>query len=87
MRQPGMRFCRNPRLFLPARGVRGPTFHVERGSGIGSRVVLQRACPRLFHVERGFYPVWRRYQRALKQRNTALRQGASLRALSAWNPE
>jgi DNA replication and repair protein RecF len=41
----------------------------------------------VFHVERGFYPTWRRYQRALKQRNTALRQGASARALSAWNQE
>lgn len=41
----------------------------------------------VFHVEHGFYEVWRRYQRALKQRNTALRQGASSRALSAWNHE
>jgi DNA replication and repair protein RecF len=41
----------------------------------------------VFHVEHGFYPVWRRYQRALKQRNTALRQGASPRALAAWNEE
>lgn len=41
----------------------------------------------VFHVERGFYPVWRRYQRALKQRNTALRQGATARALAAWNLE
>ena len=41
----------------------------------------------VFHVEHGFYPIWRRYQRALKQRNTALRQGAAARALSAWNQE
>lgn len=41
----------------------------------------------VFHVEHGFYPTWRRYQRALKQRNTALRQGAAPRALSAWNQE
>lgn len=41
----------------------------------------------VFHVEHGFYPTWRRYQRALKQRNTALRQGAGPRALSAWNQE
>lgn len=41
----------------------------------------------VFHVEHGFYPTWRRYQRALKQRNTALRQGAAPRALTAWNQE
>ena len=41
----------------------------------------------VFHVEHGFYPIWRRYQRALKQRNTALRQGAGPRALAAWNLE
>ncbi len=41
----------------------------------------------VFHVEHGFYPTWRRYQRALKQRNTALRQGAASRALAAWNQE
>lgn len=41
----------------------------------------------VFHVEHGFYPVWRRYQRALKQRNSALRQGASPRALAAWDQE
>lgn len=28
----------------------------------------------VFHVEHQFYPVWARYQRALKQRNAALRQ-------------
>lgn len=27
----------------------------------------------VFHVEHGFYPVWARYQRALKQRNSLLR--------------
>lgn len=29
----------------------------------------------LFHVEQGFYPVWQRYHRALKQRNSLLRSG------------
>jgi DNA replication and repair protein RecF len=41
----------------------------------------------VFHVEHGFYPVWRRYHRALKQRNEALRQGVPARALAAWNQE
>lgn len=30
----------------------------------------------VFHVEHGFYPAWRNYQRALKQRNSLLRSGS-----------
>ncbi len=30
----------------------------------------------VFHVEHDFLPIWRRYQRALKQRNSLLRSGA-----------
>lgn len=37
----------------------------------------------LFHTEPGFLPVWRRYQRLLKQRNAALRNDQS--QLSIWN--
>ncbi|MGH8442583.1 MAG: DNA replication/repair protein RecF [Nevskiaceae bacterium] len=41
----------------------------------------------VFHVEHRFYPAWRRYQRALKQRNSALRAGASRSEVEAWNAE
>lgn len=41
----------------------------------------------VFHVEHRFFPAWRRYQRALKQRNQALRQGAPAAEVEAWNPE
>jgi DNA replication and repair protein RecF len=41
----------------------------------------------VFHVEPGFMPVWRRYQRALKQRNTLLRQGAEEGLIKTWEPE
>lgn len=41
----------------------------------------------LFHVEQGFMPEWRRYSRALKQRNALLRQRGSLSALDAWEQE
>jgi DNA replication and repair protein RecF len=37
----------------------------------------------VFHVEPGFANSWARYQRALKQRNAALRTGADA---AAWNP-
>ncbi|MFT4197980.1 MAG: DNA replication/repair protein RecF [Pseudoxanthomonas sp.] len=40
----------------------------------------------LFHVEQGFLPVWRRYARALKQRNALLKAGGE-RQLDAWDAE
>jgi len=41
----------------------------------------------LFHVEQGFLPIWRRYSRALKQRNALLKAGAGLSQISAWDHE
>lgn len=41
----------------------------------------------LFHVEQGFMPVWRRYNRALKQRNALLKTGGSDAQLDAWDTE
>lgn len=42
----------------------------------------------VFHVEHAFIATWRRYQRALKQRNALLRSGASQDALFApWEQE
>lgn len=41
----------------------------------------------VFHVEQAFYPAWRRYQRALRQRNQALRSRAEPRMIAAWDPE
>jgi len=42
----------------------------------------------VFHVEHRFYPVWLRYQRALKQRNSLLRSGSIGRLEAAvWHHE
>ncbi len=42
----------------------------------------------LFHVEPDFLPLWRRYARALKQRNALLKQGGYPNAaLDAWDRE
>ncbi|HUR42096.1 MAG TPA: DNA replication/repair protein RecF [Verrucomicrobiae bacterium] len=41
----------------------------------------------VFHVEHRFHPAWRRYQRAQKQRNQALRDGLERAAVEAWNEE
>jgi len=41
----------------------------------------------VFHVEPDFVSHWRRYQRALRQRNAALRAGQAPTVVRAWNPE
>jgi DNA replication and repair protein RecF len=41
----------------------------------------------LFHVEPDFLRLWRRYARALKQRNALLKAGAGDRQLDAWDAE
>ena len=41
----------------------------------------------LFHVEPAFWATWRRYQRALQQRNALLRQGGALSELQPWDRE
>ena len=41
----------------------------------------------MFHVEHAFMPQWRRYARALKQRNALLRQSAASGQLEAWEHE
>ena len=41
----------------------------------------------VFHVEPGFVDHWRRYQRALKQRNAALRSAQPETVVRAWDPE
>ena len=41
----------------------------------------------LFHVEPDFLPVWRRYARALKQRNALLKSGGGDAQLEAWDRE
>jgi DNA replication and repair protein RecF len=41
----------------------------------------------LFHVEPEFLPWWRRYARALKQRNAALKSGPGPAALAPWERE
>jgi len=40
-----------------------------------------------FHVEHGYLEMWRRFRRALKQRNTALRAGADRVTLGGWDHE
>lgn len=41
----------------------------------------------VFHVKHEFLGVWRRYQRALQQRNAALRAGGDEQSFAAWERE
>lgn len=41
----------------------------------------------VFHVEHRFLAAWRRYERALRQRNRALKDAADLRMIQAWDTE
>lgn len=41
----------------------------------------------VFHVEPCFYPVWQRFQKALKQRNASLKNQLAPREIEVWNPE
>ncbi|HET7313317.1 DNA replication/repair protein RecF [Salinisphaera sp.] len=41
----------------------------------------------VFHVEHAFFPAWRRYRRALKQRNRALRAHQPKHIVIAWDAE
>ena len=40
-----------------------------------------------FHVEHGYLESWRRFRRALKQRNAALRSGQAAGMIRGWNAE
>ncbi|MDH3546305.1 MAG: DNA replication/repair protein RecF [Gammaproteobacteria bacterium] len=40
-----------------------------------------------FHVEHGYLDAWRRFRRALKQRNAALRSGAAAATIQGWNAQ
>ena len=40
-----------------------------------------------FHVEHGYLEHWRRFRRALKQRNAALKENANPEALAGWDKE
>lgn len=68
--------------YLPVQVI-DPDVHklVEDGPG-GRRQFLDFG---VFHVEHGFLACWRRYQRALKQRNKALKTDPKV--ASAWDPE
>ncbi len=62
-----------------------PQAHALVGEGPGQR---RRFLDwGMFHVEQQFMGIWRRYRRALRQRNAVLRSGGSRAQLISWNEE
>lgn len=41
----------------------------------------------LFHVEQSFFPNWRQFQKALKQRNASLKLNLPLKEIAVWDKE
>ncbi len=56
---------------------------IEEGPGIRRRFIDWG----VFHMEPEFHELWRRFNRALKQRNAALRAHANPREVDSWTPE
>ena len=82
----GEKGCRTADLVraLPVQVI-DPTVHeLVQGGPRGRRHFLDWG---VFHVKHNFFPDWRRYRKALKQRNEALRQGQSRDAVAAWESE
>lgn len=69
---------------FPVQLLDGETDQVIRGGPKYRRQFLDWGA---FHVEPLFYEVWRRYHRALKQRNSLLKMRHPPRDTGAWNAE
>ena len=67
---------------LPLQLVNADTFHLLDS---GPRYRRQFLDWGVFHVEPAFFPVWKRMQRILKQRNAALRAGAAPAQIQVWD--
>lgn len=68
---------------LPLQVIHPESHHLVSG---GPKVRRQFIDWGVFHVEQGFYDVWSRYQKALKQKNSALKQ-RMYSIYHAWDEE
>jgi DNA replication and repair protein RecF len=69
---------------LPAQAIDPEVHRLVEGGPLERRRYLDWG---VFHVERGFIGHWRRYQRALKQRNAALRAEQPEGLVRVWDTE
>lgn len=69
---------------MPLQFIDGEAHHLLAGGPKYRREFLDWG---VFHVEHNFYPIWQRYQRALKQRNALLRSHFQMEQVSLWDQE
>jgi DNA replication and repair protein RecF len=69
---------------LPLQAIDADIGEIVRGSPANRRRLLDWG---VFHVKHGYLSRWRRCQRALRQRNAALRANATAEVLTAWEME
>ena len=74
-------FARIARM-LPVKVLTPDSHLLVQGTPDERRRFVDWGC---FHEDESFLPVWRRYRRALSQRNELLRGGASGAEVGAWN--
>jgi DNA replication and repair protein RecF len=86
LRAAGKRVHRASELaqWLPAQIIHPDSHQMVNGGPKGRRRFLDWG---VFHVEPGFQALWRRYDKALKQRNAALRSRGQTPVDQAWNSE
>jgi DNA replication and repair protein RecF len=82
----GDRSCRTADLIraLPVQVIDPSVHELVQGGPKGRRHFLDWG---VFHVKHNFFPDWRRYKKALQQRNEALRQRLPRDAVAAWESE
>lgn len=69
---------------MPVQAIDPEVHHLVQGGPEYRRRFLDWG---VFHVKHNFLSEWRRYQKALKQRNAALRAGESSGTVHAWDAE
>ncbi len=69
---------------LPVQALHPESHQLIQGGAAHRRAYIDWGT---FHVEQRFLSVWRRYYRALRQRNAALRSAAPPEAVRAWHYE
>ncbi|HEX2237739.1 MAG TPA: DNA replication/repair protein RecF [Gammaproteobacteria bacterium] len=69
---------------LPVQAIHPESHQLIQGGPAYRRAFLDWGT---FHVKREFLPIWQRYQRALAQRNAALRANADSDTVRAWHGE
>jgi DNA replication and repair protein RecF len=70
--------------YLPLQLINQDSYLLLSGSPKVRRQFLDWA---LFHVEHSFYPLWKRFNRCLQQRNAALRNKANKQEIGFWDKE